>query len=220
MKSIFVVFFALLVLPDSEAQNVSSFRLDGIRKKIFSDSLGYIQLLKRYTATDTSLTYSDYMLLYYGQLCRPHFHKNNRFREEQLQKLVSEDKAEEAYTLCLEILKENPVSLFPLQTILNVSDVVKLTPQEIDSCIFKLTQLLQTIHLSGNGNCPETAFQVICRQDEYLFMRNCLDIDLNQVSKPVSKKTDFGYCDKFRIVPTENYRLTDLYFLIPTEKRK
>ena len=143
---------SLILVPDHAA----------IRK--FAETEDFQRLVTRFEACDTTLTREDVSNLYYGFAYKKDYNLVSSINE-SIQKLLEEDKVQEAIDALQAKLKEYPVSLYLLVSIFNLTK----DPAVIDTVAWKAQNLLIIINNSGRGTV-DSPLQVICVNDEYLYL--------------------------------------------------
>ena len=143
---------SLILVPDHAA----------IRK--FAETEDFQRLVTRFEACDTTLTREDVSNLYYGFAYKKDYNLVSSINE-SIQKLLEEDKVQEAIDALQAKLKEYPVSLYLLVSIFNLTK----DPAVIETVAWKAQNLLIIINNSGRGTV-DSPLQVICVNDEYLYL--------------------------------------------------
>lgn len=167
----------------------------------------YALLTERFEANDSLLTLKDYALIYYGYSFTPLYRGSiNDWKD--LSTLMKEKKSEEAYELVKECRKNNPVSLELLLHAVNLASDLQKEKEEVQSFVDKYVRIASTILSSGDGSSEETAFKVICVNDEYQILYNVFAI---QNLKSQSLVND---CDLMEFESSPNFNGTQIYFNI------
>jgi hypothetical protein len=140
---------SLCLVPDHAA----------IRK--FAETEDFQRLVTRFEACDTTLTREEISNLYYGSAYKKDYNLVSASNE-SIQKLLEEDKIQEAIDALQAELKEYPVSLYLLVSIFNLTE----DPAVLEPVVWKAQRLLEIIDNSGRGTV-DSPLQVICVNDEY-----------------------------------------------------
>lgn len=146
----------------------------------------YARLLERFEANDSLLTVDEYATIYYGHSFTANY-RGSMERWNSLKELLKGDDLEAAYAEGLKLRKRNPVSLELLSNMIYLADVLK--KEEAKSYVNKYIAIVSTILASGDGREEQSAFKVICINDEYQLLRNVLRISTLQ------QQSLIGNCD-------------------------
>lgn len=212
MKKNVIFLFLLFFTSLAYTQNKTPVDYVSIKKMVTEKSFYFTELLSRYAENDTLLTAEDYTILYYGQIFRPEYKGSLDPKEFHLKDLMSAKNYTEAYDVAKEVMKENPVSLLALQTMINICPKLQKTEAERNSYVIKYVRLLHTIFLSGKGDSQESAFQVICVGDEYLFLYDYLKVFKIKNQKFIPGEKDNHKYDCFTIEPSKYFSGKEVYF--------
>ena len=125
---------------------------------------------------------------------------------QDLRKLIKEQKYEDAYNTGKELLKKNPVSLQLLYNMYGLAGLLEKDIQEIKHYSKRYAALLTMISLTGDGTSEETAFKVICVNDEYQLLNMLFRME-NMKSQSLVNKCDLIEFDK-----CQHYEGNQMYF--------
>lgn len=175
MKKIISLLFFLLGTTWATAQ-IEPIDVDygDIRKYVENHPEEYTRLLERFEACDSLLTMDDFATIYYGYSFTSDY-QGSMDRWPTLDKLLKEGDMEAAYAEGVALRKRNPVSLELLSTLAYLADELQ-KKEEVEPYFDKYFALLTVILASGDGKSTQTAFKVICINDEYQLLHNVLRI--------------------------------------------
>ncbi len=129
--------------------------------KAFSQTPAFQELTARFAACDTTLALEEVASVYYGAA----YSKDYQFvtMQNDIQKLLDEDKVQEAVETVKARLEEYPVSLYLLFALYNLSEdeAAKMSP------LWKIRAILTVIDNTGVSGDPKRPHHVICINDEY-----------------------------------------------------
>ena len=131
----------------------------------------YDELLGRLTALDSTLTPAECAELYYGFATRPEYTGSKGYGEDEVHKLVEQQKYEKVFEQARKILEKCPVSLQAYEQILFSGFKLGYSPEQMLPYNFRFGKLLSGIFTSGIGLTKETAVRVLAVRDEYVLMR-------------------------------------------------
>ncbi len=174
-----------------------------ISEYIANNQTDYEALLQRYEANDSLLVLQDYATVYYGHSFTSSY-RGSMETFSEMDDFIKEKKLEEAFEWGKNYRKQNPVSLRLLALLYGLGKELGKDPAELNGYITKVIRLLHVISSSGDGQSAETAFKVICVNDEYQLMR-ILRVKMVQQSL-------IGNCDMIEIEPTTGYNGTQIWF--------
>lgn len=168
LKNILFV-LAGLTFHAGMAQNIGRIDFSEIKKNVENPASAYYypNLLERIWADDTTLNYSDYKHLYYGNVFQTYYHPygvsnakkefSDIFKSGEYQKAVEKGR---------EVLAENPVDIeVTLKMIISFLELEDTAQARIYGK--KYFGFLDVIYASGDGKSLETAYVVISVDDEY-----------------------------------------------------
>lgn len=161
---------------------------------------------------DTTLTYKDRILAFYGQSYLSNDEEENDIRE--LYKLRNANKAMKSITLAQKILEKNPLNMDAINTmyqnirkILNGNSKSQYTQRDLDLYANRMMRIMNTIAVTGDGS-EKHPFYVTKVSDEYNFMRYYLDI----WEYKMQMVTNEG-CDMFQLKEkSKYYNQMELFF--------
>ena len=163
---------------------------------------------------DTTMTWEDRIVAYYGQSYLTPFTDHNEGRA--LDKLYGDKKYEECLAGSKKVLEKNPVSMKALfNAAMAISKMLNDSTRHYDVTLEegqvyynRLWRIFNTIATTGYGT-KEHPFYVTAVSDEYLFMRHYLDI------WEIKSQFLAGCCDGFELGEmSEYYTRPDIYFEI------
>ena len=163
---------------------------------------------------DTTMTWEDRIVAYYGQSYLTPFTDHNEGRV--LDKLYGDSKYEECLAASKKLLEKNPVSMKALfNAAMAISQMLNDSTRHYDVTLEegqvyynRLWRIFNTIATTGYGT-KEHPFYVTAVSDEYLFMRHYLEI------WEIKSQFLAGTCDGFELGEmSEYYTRPDIYFEI------
>lgn len=203
----FIIITALCFSQISFAQDQINVNFDEIKLKIenINSESYYPKLLKRFNEFDSTLTFEDSMLIYYGFSFQTDYLKNKP-KEEQLEVLANNQEFEKLRIECQKILDQNPVSLAANNKMGYALFKLGKAESEWKKYQNRYRDFRKVIVFSGNGLSCESAFKVIYVSDEYNII-----YDYFEISK-INKQSLSGLCDKFINEASEFYKSEEIYF--------
>ena len=175
-----------------------------IKEYIQKQPGGYAQLTERFEINDSLLTLNDYALIYYGYSFTSKY-KGSMDIWQDVDSLMEEKRMEEAYEQVKEYRKANPVSLKLLIYAVNLASELQ-KEEEVQSYVNKYVKLSSAILSSGDGTSEETAFKVICVNDEYQILYNVFDV------QNLKQQSLVNNCDLMEFESSPYYQGTQIYF--------
>lgn len=170
----------------------------------------YPKLMERYQAHDTTLSPSEYHLLYYGYSLQPDYtpYAQQPF-EDSLMTIIRKDIISSAqYDLVLRygnaILEKSPFDMRYLDPMIYIYQMQD-NKEMAEKLEFKLGRIIETIFTSGNGLTEKTAFHVISVSHEYDLLR-ALGFGFGGQQSLTN-----GQCD-FLKVESNEYGIDGMYF--------
>lgn len=163
---------------------------------------------------DTTMTWEDRIVAYYGQSYLTPFTDHNEGRV--LDKLYGDSKYEECLAASKKLLEKNPVSMKALfNAAMAISQMLNDSTRHYDVTLEegqvyynRLWRIFNTIATTGYGT-KEHPFYVTAVSDEYMFLRHYLDI------WEIKSQFLAGCCDGFELGEmSEYYTRPDIYFEI------
>lgn len=214
---IMLVFFSFLPFSTYAQDEDETIPVDWkeVKKVAESDPQRLKDLVTRMAAseTDTTMTWNERILAFYGQSFLTPF--NGLSDGRKLDELFEEGKYEECLAEAKELLKKNPLSLEALSNAglavtVMLEDSVHhqgVTIDEGREYLSRMFLILATIARTGDGT-EERPFSVTMVSDEYMFMHYYLDI-----WKIESQFLTSSGCDGFNLKETnENYQRKQIFF--------
>lgn len=188
-----------------------------IKEFVTSHHEDYQNLVQRFEKNDSLLTRDDYAMIYFGYSFTPDytgsmFDMTNEFQK--FRELGKEGKYKKALKEGEKLLKKNPVSLELLFRMGMFANESKEDIQTIKSYSKRYAALLTMIAFTGDGKTEESAFKVICVNDEYQLL-NMLFVMENMKSQSLINK-----CDLIEFEKCKYYRGTKMYFDISRSLEK
>jgi tetratricopeptide (TPR) repeat protein len=179
-----------LYAPCFYAQTIVNVNFDEV-KRITQDSSSsayYPKLLNRLRELDTTLTLSDFKLLYYGNVFTDNYNPYDfgTKREDRFNELYKAGNLKEALAEGKQLFEEHPVNIRLLYRLMNCCEALNEMElgQKFANCYFGL---IYTILGSGNGNSIETAYVVTRVPDEYSILNH---LHLNSIKQALVGYTD------------------------------
>jgi len=182
-----------------------------IKENMEKDSITYIRLKSRYERNDSTLTYPEYAILYYGYSFTPQYAIKEDADKKELERLIDNQKYQDAYLLGRKILQRNPVALYALYNMYYLSQTLNRSPQEINSYIIKYSGILHTIALSGDGKSESTAFRVITTDDMYQLAYNYWGVN------EITLQYQVGIYEVIEFTQSQHYKENRMYFEIANQ---
>ena len=207
MKKLITLFFISILSLQMycSAQEILNVDYSAIKEYVTDHSTEFQKLMQRFEENDSLLTRQDYAMIYYGYSFTPAY-KGSMDNFQDLRKLIKEQKYEDAYNTGKELLKKNPVSLQLLYNMYGLAGLLEKDIQEIKHYSKRYAALLTMISLTGDGTSEETAFKVICVNDEYQLLNMLFRME-NMKSQSLVNKCDLIEFDK-----CQHYEGNQMYF--------
>lgn len=172
------------------AQTIVNVNFDEI-KRVTNDSSTsayYPTLLSRLRQFDTTLTLSDFKLLYYGNVFTDNYNPYDfgSKKEDRFNELYKAGNLKEALAEGKQLFEENPVNIRLLYRMMYCCEELKQMElgQKFANCYFGF---IYSILASGNGNSIETAYVVTRVADEYSILKH---LHLNNTTQALVGYTD------------------------------
>ena len=166
----------------------------------------YPKLFKRFIAFDTTLTQSEYRLLYYGYVTNEKYSAYTDIKTKEISEALDNKDFASASIISDSALFEAPVNLranYYKALSLYLLDSTNLPYWKYSQ---RYTKLLQAILESGDGLTCNTAIKVIYVSDEYEICYRHLLIE------NVSSQSLNYPCDKLSIKPNDYFNSAEIYF--------
>ena len=193
------------------SQNIGRIDFTEIKKSIEDTSSPYYYptLLERIWADDTTLNYSDYKHLYYGNVFQEYYHP---YGMSDAKKEFSEIFNARQYPKAIEkgkvVLAENPVDIeVTLKMIISFLELSDTTNARIYGK--KYFGFLDVIYASGDGKTLETAYVVISVDDEYRIVG---DLGLYVKQQALINDCDLLIFEKTGQRKVRKKKIKELYF--------
>lgn len=202
-----------LYAPCFYAQTIVNVNFDDV-KRVTNDSSTsayYPTLLSRLRQFDTTLTLSDFKLLYYGNVFTDSYNPYDfgTKKEDRFNELYKAGNYKEALTEGKQLFEEHPVNIRLLFRLMNCCEALNEMElgQKFANCYFGL---IYTILGSGNGNSIETAYVVTRVPDEYSILNH---LHLNSIKQALVGYTDVLTIDqKLQKKTKGKKKVKELYF--------
>lgn len=178
-----------------------------VKKAVTDPNAGaYKELLRRFTADDTTMTLEDYRLLYYGAAFQKTYAVFKDENKKGFYEAMNAKDYEKAGHISDTMLMHDPISLFG-----NYARAVSMylaDKTKTDYIVYRdrFRHLTDAIISSGDGLTCETGFRVNTVPDEYTMMYNYFYIEEIQSQALVS------HCDKMTVKPVVTWKKETLYF--------
>lgn len=187
MKRVISLFLFLLGTAWAAAQQPTiEVNYNRIRNIVEETPEAYARLLERFEANDSLLTVDEYATIYYGHSFTANY-RGSMERWDSLKELLKGDDLEAAYAEGLKLRKRNPVSLELLNSMIYLADTLK--KEAAENYLDKYVAIMSVILASGDGKEEQSAFKVICINDEYQLLRNVIRISA------LKQQSLMGNCD-------------------------
>jgi len=212
MKSIKIIFIFLFTSYSTFGQKILSVDFDAIKIEIQnSNSTNYYPLLvERFSNFDSTLTFNEYKLLYYGSTFQDNYSPyGTNSKETDFYKEYNNKNFKAAIPIGEEILKENPINI---KLIFKLMVSYHQLDEEIKSKNYARNyyRLLDVIYNSGDGKSIKTAYVVIVISDEYQILS---DLRLFNTSQALFGVTDILTIDtKNQKIEKGKKKIKELYF--------
>lgn len=211
MKKIITIFLIgiLSFQVCCNAQEVLKIDYSTIEEYVTTHNREFQELVQRFEKNDTLLTREDQAMIYYGYSFTPAYKGSIdgmmpdyiQFRE-----LYNKEKHEDAYEIGKSVVKRNPVSLEVLLYMYSLADILKKDAAEIENYANRYSSLLTMIAITGDGRSEETAFKVICINDEYQLLNMLFRVE------NIKSQSLINQCDMFEFEKSQYYNGTQMYF--------
>ena len=186
MKKVLLMFFFafFVILVKAQSRTVPIIPVDW--KTIENEVKNHPEVVKALVdrmcleKLDTTLTYKDRILAFYGQSYLSNDEEENDIWE--LYKLRNTNKTQKSISLAQKILEKNPLNMDAINTLyqtirkeLNSKSESTYTQRDLDLYANRMMRIMNTIAVTGDGS-EKHPFYVTKVSDEYNFMRYYLDI--------------------------------------------
>lgn len=186
-------------------------------KLLISDSnkaTYYPKLLSKFLAFDTSLSLSDYRLLYYGFVENDEYSAYTDTKTTELNAALNQKDYAKASLISDSVLKVAPVNLkanYYKALSIFLLDSINLPYWKYSN---RYTKLMKAILSTGNGFTCESSFKVLYVSDEYEIIYKHFMVE-NFYSQSLVLP-----CDKLRIQANERFNSSEIYFDISESFKK
>ena len=208
LLSIFIFFLMMPLTANAQEKDriIIPVNWKEVKEVTDKDPESIRDLVARMSASklDTTLTWNERILAYYGQSYLTPYTESNDGRD--LDALMNEGKYEECLAGAKELLKKNPVSLkalfnaaFAIAYILKDSTIQHtVSREEGQNYYYRMQRIFNTIAITGDGT-EEQPFYVTAVSDEYLFMHYYLEI------WEFERQFLTNHCDGFDLKESSDY---------------
>ncbi len=210
MKKILLMLFLVLFVVMAKAQSRTASIIPVDWKMIEAEVRNHPEVVRALVERmcrenlDTTLTYKDRILAFYGQSYLSNDEEENDVRK--LYKLRNANKTQKSISLAQKILEKNPLNMDAINTLyqnirkeLDGNPKSQYTQRDVDLYANRMMRIMNTIAVTGDGS-EKHPFYVTKISDEYNFMRYYLDIWDYKVQM-VTK----GGCDMFQLKEKSQY---------------
>ena len=203
---LFLVFFAIIAKAQSHTAPIIPVDWKMIETEVKNHPEAVKALVERMCREklDTTLTYKDRILAFYGQSYLSNDEEEDDVRE--LYKLYNANKTQKSISLAHKILEKNPLNMDAINTLyqtiskeLDGNPKSQYTQRDLELYGNRMMRIMNTIAVTGDGS-EKHPFYVTKVSDEYNFMRYYLDIweyKMQMVTK--------GGCDMFQLKEKSQY---------------
>lgn len=204
MKRTILISALLFLFTSLSAQKISNVDFDAIRKSLDGDPKLYARLTERFRAGDSSLTYDEYRIIYYGQCFQKGYNPygSDSKNSDAFTKKYLAKEFDKALPYALKMIENNPMDMR-----MTFKALVCYHQLKDEAGIAKMKSryngIISTIFESGDGKSDSTAFVVMCVSDEYELMAN---MDVEMTSQAL-----VGSCDLMTLKKND-LGLKELYF--------
>ncbi len=174
--SVIIIFFSCATTAQKNSFSVPDYKKIGKAISKADSPTFYPRLMQRYQAHDTTLSPSEYHLLYYGYSLQPEYAPYaHQPITDSLMVILREDMISPSqYNLVLKygyaILDKNPFDMRYLDPMIYICQM-QGNKELAAKLEFKLGRIIETIFTSGDGLTEKTAFHVISVSHEYDLLR-------------------------------------------------
>lgn len=191
------------------AQELLNIDYSSIKEYVTNNNSDFQNLMQRFEANDSLLTRQDYAMIYYGYSFTPDYKGSaDDFRPDciEFMEFIKTEKYEDAYNTGKKALKGNPVSLKLLSYMYGLAAKLNKDIEEIKIYANRYAALLTMIAYTGDGKTEDTAFKVICINDEYQLLTILFGMENMKGQSLVNK------CDLIEFEKCQNYEGNQMYF--------
>lgn len=176
-----------------------------IKQQAQNDEI-YGELISKFEANDAGLGVYDIAVAYYGWAFRPGYKGNLDAERSPVEGLVAEGKYAAAWNEGLAYLKDNPVSLVTLRYTIEAGKAARKPEADIERLQWRHDMILIAINYTGDGYTEQTAYRVISKTDEFIFMENVLG-----VQSYAGRSFLPTYVSRYDVVRADNFDRSRLY---------
>lgn len=207
-QRILFAILGLLIAMGVRAQEAEYINVDLnlIKVNVSMNPEHYRELKERYLAADTTLRVDEIATVYYGYAATMDYAPELTFPDVDAA-LEAKDYAS-AYELCMQYVKENPVSLSLLYKLFQIMPQVDMKGN-LDAYInirTRLEMLIGTVLASGTGISSSSPIKVISESDMMVILNDIFEVD------KIVDRTKIGDVDAVKITFTTSTREHILYF--------
>jgi hypothetical protein len=205
-----ILLFSFTVIAQENTFSPPNYKKIGKAISKANSATFYPKLMERYQAHDTTLSPSEYHLLYYGYSLQPEYapYAQQPFADSLLTIIRKDIISPAQYDLVLRygnaILEKSPFDMRYLDPMIYVYQM-QGNNEVAEKLEFKLGRIFETIFTSGDGLTEKTAFHVISVSHEYDLLR-ALGFGFGGQQSLTN-----GQCDFLKVEANE-YGIDGMYF--------
>lgn len=165
-----------------------------------ADDVAYNALVAQFEAGDEALGLFDVAMIYFGWVFKPGYKGNFDVEHSPVERLMNEGDFGRAWDEGMAYLKENPVSLVTLKFLIAAGNAIGKPEAEMNVLLGRYNMILRMIFQTGDGYSEGTAYKVISRSDELIFMDRILGVQSHsgRMLTPTS-------VDRYDIINAKNF---------------
>ncbi len=176
MKCLLAITFLILSLTSFSQNYPDLTKL----KETVNDSLSenyYPNLMKRYMEFDSSLTFDDYILIYYGFGLQPRYNGYRKDPMMTLYNLFNNGEYSKVLKICDSVLQDVPVCIS--SNFYKGKVIKELYPDSVvsNSYLTRSGSFINVLYGSGDGKSKETAYKILFLSDEKRILMGNLGIN-------------------------------------------
>lgn len=212
MKKITLLLIFCCWLFSSYSQKISRINFDSLQKIIGADSSVYTQLFKRFKKLDSTLTKTEYSMIYYGQVFMKAYDPfKSSADKEKFEELYRSKKYSEALEYADKILLSDPLDLsFLYHAAICYRETGNMSMKR--RCNRAFNNLLDCIEQSGDGLSCKTSYVITHLKDSHTVLS---DLNLEYESELLD-----GDCDYYKVNKSEKFTGKKIYFNIYWSNKK
>jgi hypothetical protein len=205
-----ILFFSFTALAQKDSFSPPKYKKIGKAISKTNSPTFYPKLMERYQAHDTTLSPSEYHLLYYGYSLQPEYapYAHQPYADSLMAILRKDIISPQQYDLVLKygysILEKSPFDMRYLDPMIYVYQM-QGDNEMAGKLEFKLGRIFETIFTSGDGLTEKTAFHVVSVSHEYDLLR-ALGFGFGGQQSLTN-----GQCDFLKVEANE-YGINGMYF--------